>query len=59
MTFDVYRGLTHFMDVPIFHNITNGVTTDLASSPAFSPALKISNPEGATEDFEVKVYAVY
>lgn len=59
VTFDVYRGLTPFMDVPVFHNVTNGVTTDLASSLAFSPALMIANPEGATEDFEVKVYAVY
>ncbi|KAB2494161.1 hypothetical protein [Priestia endophytica] len=59
VAFDVYRGLTPFMDVPVFHNVTNGVTTDLASSPLFSPALMIANPEGATEDFEVKVYAVY
>ncbi len=59
VTFDVYRGLTPFMDVPVFHNVTNGVTTDIASSLVFFPVLMIANPEGATEDFEVKVYAVY
>ncbi|MGG0383552.1 hypothetical protein ABEY69_11025 [Priestia filamentosa] len=59
VTFDVYRGLTPFMDVPLFHNVSNGIKTDLSSTLAFSPALKIANPEGTTEDFEVKVYAVY
>ncbi|YCA46234.1 hypothetical protein M1E11_24365 (plasmid) [Bacillus sp. JZ8] len=54
ITFDVYRGLVPFVNFPLLANIKNGVTTDIIFGP-----FHIVNPEGATEDFEVKIYAVY